>query len=168
MCRKRLLIFLSFTTGLSVLDAGITDYLLRNLEGGEELNPFVYSDNFFTILFSPIPVFIMVLYVLCLSYAERNHERLPDFINERSMKVGLFIFAIYFPLSKFLTIINNLFPVFGRTTPIIWISAPFQGWTDSPFMQVVFAETFIAMLLFPILLYWTKRIYQVKPAPPRS
>lgn len=168
MDKRRFSALISITIFLTVCDAGITDYLLKNFEGGDELNPFVYTNNFFTILFSPIPVFIMVLYVVCVAYAERNHERLPDLINERSMKVGLFIFALFYPLNRLLTVINNLFPIFERTTPIVWISAPFDGLTDNPFMQLVFAETVIIMLTFPILLYWTKRIYQVKPAPPRS
>lgn len=168
MVRRRFSTFISITIFLAVLDAWLTDYLQRNIVGGEELNPLVYTNNFFTILFSPIPVLIMILYVLCLMYAERNHEKLQDLINERSMKVGLFVFTLYFPISRLLTVINNLFPVFERTTPVVWISAPFERWTDSPFMQLVFAETLIVMLTFPILLYWTKRIYRVNSDIPQS
>lgn len=79
------------------------------------------------------------------------------------MKVGLFIFPIYFPLSKFAAIINNLHPLFGRTTPVAWLQVPFESWTDSPFMQLVFAKTFILMLMFPVLLYFAKWTYRVAP-----
>jgi len=164
MNRKRLSVFIIATLSLAIADAGITHYLLRNLGEGQELNPFVFTNNFFSILFSPIPVLLTGVYVWCLFYAERNHERFQDFINERSMKVGLFIFPIYFPLSKLAIIINNLHPLFGKSTPVVWLQAPFESWTDSPFMQLVFAETFILMLMFPILLYFAKRIYRVAPA----
>lgn len=163
MNKKRLSVFIIVTLSLAIADAGITHYLLRNFGEGQELNPFVVTNNFFSILFSPVPVLLTGVYVWCLFYAERNHERFQDFINERSMKVGLFIFPIYFPLSKFAIIINNLHPLFGKSTPVVWLQAPFESWTDSPFMQLVFAETFILMLMFPILLYFAKRIYRVAP-----
>lgn len=164
MNKKRVSIFFVITLSLAIADAGITHYLLRNFGEGQELNPFVTTTNFFSILLSPIPVLLTGGYVWCLLYAERNQERFQDFIDEKSIKVGLFIFPIYFPLSKFAAIINNLHPLFGKSTPVVWLQAPFESWTDSPFMQVVFAQTCILVLIFPILLYVAKRIYRVEPA----
>src|SRR5690606_11912305 len=82
MNKKRVSVFFVITLSLAIADAGITHYLLRNFGEGQELNPFVTTTNFFSILLSPIPVLLTGGYVWCLLYAERNQERFQDFIDE--------------------------------------------------------------------------------------
>jgi len=163
MNKLRVTIFLVVVSALSVSDAWITDYLVRNFPNGQEINPFTDTSSFTSILFFPAYFLVISAFIGCLLFAEKHNSNLQNYIDSRSFKLIPFIFPTYFCVSKSFAVINNLFPLFDRTTPIYWIRRPFTGWTDNLFIQTLMADTVIIMLLTPILVTMAKRIYQTKP-----
>lgn len=162
---KRISAFLIVILTLAILDASITSYLVRNFPDGEELNPFVDTSSALTLIFSPSHIIVMGLTFGCLIYAEKYSSKLQDYIRDQSLLIMPFIFPTYFSLSRFFSVINNLFPLFDITTPISWIRIPFTILTENAFMQTVYAEVLFLIITSPLLLYIAKRIYPAEPTP---
>ncbi|MDP2141836.1 MAG: hypothetical protein Q8L20_13585 [Gammaproteobacteria bacterium] len=146
---------------LFVLDAWTTAYLAANFEG-KELNPFIDTTNFASILFSPINFLVIAFVFFCLLYTEKKKSELKIFIESQSLKLTLFIFPIYFVFVKLLAVINNLFPIAGYSTPIHYFRIPFSGITGNPFLQLVLVNTVIGVLLAPFLIFSAKLLYGEK------
>jgi len=162
MNKYRVSIFLAAIIILSVCDAAITNYLVKNFPDGQEINPFTNTSSFSSILLFPVYFLVISAFIGCLVFAERNNAKLQYYIDSRSFKLIPFLFPTYFCISKLFAVVNNFFPLFNRTTPIYWIRRPFERWTNDLFIQTLLADTLIVMLLTPFLIVIAKRIYRTR------
>lgn len=144
---------------LFTIDAWVTSYLVDNIDG-QELNPYLDTSSFTTIFLSPVHFLGFGTAIICLIYAERNRSNLETYFATYSIKLWPFFFPFYLIIMKSLAIINNLFPLFEKTTPIYWLRIPFHAFSDDPFTQVTWIYAIAAILLAPLLILITKQLYQ--------
>jgi len=157
--KTRISAFLLILLILSVLDGVLTVHLVESFPEGQELNPFVNTKSTSALFFSPSHMLVMSATLACLAFSEINCIKFLDFIKARSLFVFPFIFPTYYAISRALSVLNNVFPLLGISTPIHWIRMPFQKLTESEFMQTVYAEFFFLILIFPFLIYLAKKFY---------
>ncbi len=144
---------------LFILDAWITSYLVVNFDG-QELNPYLNTTSFMKILLAPTHFLSFGIAVICLAYAEKNRSKMKIYFTTYSIKLWPFFFPFYLIIMKFLAVVNNLFPLFEKTTPIYWLRIPFRAFSDDPFTQLTWVYAVAAVLLAPLLIYIAKVLYQ--------
>lgn len=159
----RILLFTIFLIVLFLLDAWITSYLVENFDG-QELNPYLDTSSFTSILFSPAHFLVLGVAIICLIYAEKNRSRLKLFMSTQSIRLWPFFFPSFFAITKTLAIINNLFPLFERSTPIHWLRQPFSRFSDDPSTQLIGVLTVAAILLLPLLILIANALYGERAA----
>lgn len=147
---------------LFILDAWTTFLAETNFEG-QELNPFIDTTDFSSILFSPINFVIFIIVLLCLFYSEKNKFHLKELFKIQSIRLTAFFFPTYFMFVKVFAIVNNIFPFFGYSTPIHYLRIPFASVTDSPFIQLILVNTVSAIILMPAIIAIVKILYGEKP-----
>ncbi len=79
--RPAILVTLLIT--LSAIDISSTWYLLNNVPG-KEINPFVNTQSLAGIIFSPVPNFVDLVFLICVFLAERRRHKLDDYIAAKS------------------------------------------------------------------------------------
>lgn len=143
---------------LFILDAWTTAVLAKSVNG-EELNPFVDTTDFSSILLSPMNFVVFSVVLFCLLYAEKNRSNVKEFFEKQSIRLTAYFFPIYFLFTKSFAIINNIFPFFGYSTPIHYLRMPFRSITENPFMQLILVNTISAIVLMPAIIFIAKFLY---------
>ncbi len=143
---------------LSTLDISSTWYLLNNVPG-EEINPFVNTQSLAGIIFSPVPNFVDLVFLICVFLAEKRRHKLDDYIAAKSLKASLFLFPIYYLLMLSMVVSSNLMAVFGHSTPLSLILIPFAFFTESTFVQFGLANSVIILVTLPLLARIATAIY---------
>ncbi|OGT73696.1 MAG: hypothetical protein A3H44_09230 [Gammaproteobacteria bacterium RIFCSPLOWO2_02_FULL_57_10] len=146
---------------LFILDAWTTSFLATNFEG-QELNPFIDTTDFSSILLSPVNFVVFLIVLLCLFYSEKNKNHLKKLLKLQSIRLIAFFFPTYFMFVKVFAITNNIFPIFGYSTPIHYLRIPFRSITDDTFMQLILVNTVSAVILTPVIIAIAKVLYGEK------
>lgn len=146
---------------LQLLDSASTWYLLENVPG-EEINPFIRTHSFASILFSPITLVTAGIVLACVVYAERTTRRMNELLNRGSILLGCFIFPLYYLLFKSLVVLSNFSAVLGGGTPVSLLMRPFAVLFDDKFLQLLAANFFLILLLALPLLRIAHKIYADK------
>lgn len=147
---------------LFLLDAWITEFLVENFDG-KELNPYLDTTSFLTILFSPAHFIVAGVVFVCLIYAEINEPNFHNYFKRASIKLWPFFFPFYFMITKSLVIVNNAFPIIGLSTPIHWLISPFEFFTEDEWNQTLMFHFVLIFILAPVFIPIAKKLYGEKP-----
>lgn len=143
---------------LFLLDAWTTAFLVENFDG-QELNPYLNTTSFLTILFSPAHFIVAGVIFACLIYAEINEPKFHHYFKQASIKLWPFFFPSYFMITKALAIVNNTFPIIGLSTPIHWLKIPFGFFTDDEWNQTLMFHFVLIFILAPLFIPIAKKLY---------
>ncbi len=154
----RITLFTLVLLVLFLLDAWSTAYLVQNFQGGE-LNPFIDTTSFRTILFSPAHFLVLAIMFSCLVYSEIKEANIHDYLQTASLKLAPFLLPIYFTITKSFAVLNNAMPLIGFHTPISYMRMPFGALSKDPFIQVILLMFVFALVFAPLIVYLAIKIY---------
>lgn len=135
--------FLGYTftlLGLFLLDSVTTLHLSNNIHGGE-INPFLDTESFWSILLSPVRLTVLSLCCVCVWFFERHKKKMLDSIGNFFEIKTIFIFPYVIWLFVAFAVTNNFMLVYGYEGPISWFVKFFED-------KILGAIIFYAMLSF--------------------
>jgi len=139
---------------LSIADSASTWYLIK-FGLGEEINPFMDTSSFGSLLVSPPRLILLPLYIGFVIFCEQSYARTSRLIKNWFL---LFLFCLpyyYLVVLTFLTV-NNILIAFRFRGPITWLIEYFD--MGAPF-GLYTAVTLIAFIVLPITENLIKKRY---------
>ena len=143
---------------LSIADSASTWYLIK-FGLGEEINPFVDTSSFGSILVSPPSLILLPLYIGFVIFCEQNYARTFRLIKNWFL-LFLFCLPYYYLVTLTFATVNNILIGFRFRGPVNWLIEYFD-------MSALFASytamTLIAFIVLPITEIFIKKRYSPVP-----
>ncbi len=143
---------------LSTADIATTWYLLsKGL--AVELNPFANSTSISTLILSPVPRFLNLIFLLSVFLAEMYADRFNAFVEKSYLHALIFLFPLYSILVIALAVASNSALILGLPTPLPVFIRSFELLSDNPSVQITTAFSCIWLVSFPFLLKVARVMY---------
>lgn len=143
---------------ISTVDITSTWYLLNNAPG-KEINPFIHTDSFLRLAFSPIPTIVDIIFLACVYLAEEQQHRFREYMAARHLKRAIFFFPLYYLLILFMATSSNVLAVFGFGTPLSLLLKPFEFISNDSFIRLGFAYSFTILFTLPLFVRLATFLY---------
>ena len=159
--KMRFWVLLGVSVLLIVVDR-VTTWVAIGSESAREINPFVETENFARIVFSPIPLAACVISIVILVLSEKHSNRIHSLLVSRNPLAPFCLFPLMFIWMMTFVCINNILGVLGFLTILTWLSTAFSVFTDSQYMQFGIAMYILNIAGLPLLTRIGLHIYAPK------
>ena len=143
---------------LSFTDSASTWYLIK-FGLGEEINPFVDTSSFGSILVSPPSLILLPLYIGFVIFCEQSYARTSRLIKNRFL-LFLFCLPYYYLVTLTFVTVNNILIAFRFRGPVTWLIEFFDM---GDWFGLYAAMTLIAFIVLPITEIFIKKRYSPIP-----
>ncbi len=149
---------------LELMDAGTTLYLYENFPSGRELNPFVDPSSWQGLLLAPVTFFVHAAFLLSVFFAEKGKHNIAAEGGLLSNAAHAAYFALYLIFIDLLTVMNNLMPFIGISSPVSYVLMFMGNFPGSEFQHLWMFAAVVFLVMAPVGLWVVKLIYRSKAA----
>jgi hypothetical protein len=149
---------------LELMDAGTTFYLYENFPSGRELNPFVDPSSWQGLLLAPVTFFVHAAFLLSVFFAEKGKHNIAAEGGLLSNAAHAAYFALYLIFIDLLTVMNNLMPFIGISSPVSYVLMFMGNFPGSEFQHLWMFAAVVFLVMAPVGLWIVKLIYRSKAA----
>jgi hypothetical protein len=149
---------------LELMDAGTTLYLYENFPSGRELNPFVDPSSWQGLLLAPVTFFVHAAFLLSVFFAEKGKHNIAAEGGLLSNAAHAAYFALYLIFIDLLTVMNNLMPFIGISSPVSYVLMFMGNFPGSEFQHLWMFAAVVFLVMAPVGLWIVKLIYRSKAA----
>ena len=150
-------VYVFLFVGVNLIDAATT-ILFISLEVGEEINPFVDTSSYVSILFSPLQLVYALVCIGAVSLAEKSHVDTAKTIRRNQLVLFLYCLPYFYLISKTIAIINNTVLLLGFHAPV---SLYFQLFGDDAYIGMIIAYVIFAAIFLPLCERYLKARYKM-------
>lgn len=166
--RARVLLITSVSALLYLWDAVSTFQLFRESNPGfRELNIYVDTSSFNSILLSPAPLAVFLIFLVCLLYAEKNSAQIPTLLESFSLKLAPVFFVFFYLFLKLIVSVNNTLLFYDRIGIMQFFLPLSARFVDSIAIQVTLIYSSLYLLTLPMWAVLTRAVY-VRGSGPHS
>ena len=148
-------VYILLFVGVNLIDAATTILFIR-LEVGEEINPFVDTSSYASILFSPLQLVYAIVCIGAVIFAEKSHVDTAKTIRRNQWVFFLYCFPYFYLISKTIAIVSNTALLLGLHAPV---SFYFQLFGDDAYIGMIVAYVIFAAIFFPLCERYLKNRY---------
>ena len=156
--KMRFWTLLGISIFLIVVDR-IATWIAIDADLAKEINPHVNTQDFTSIIMSPLPLAACAVFIVILILSEKYSYGIHSLLLKKNPLAPFCLLPLMFIWMMTLVCINNILGVLGFLTILTWFSTIFSVFTTDPFLQFGIAMNLLNIAGLPLLTRIGLRIY---------
>jgi hypothetical protein len=135
---------------LKIVDHLSTWIAIQN-EMGLEMNPYVETDSLWSIFFSPVPLVVDGIFVICVLISEKYAESIYRLLIRWSFLAPALLLPLYLIWMMTVFALSNTIGVLGFGFPLGWLAQQFRFLTEDMHTMLHYAMLVLNLAVLPLL-----------------